>query len=147
LIGKAKMRNWLTAAIILILVIVAGYFVRANVQEKGEITPSAVSQERQIKKVKASVTINPGAESQVLSVQDLEIEEGSSALDATKQVADVETSGEGEMAFVTSIDGKEADQAKKEFWELVINGKSSQVGAGVYKVKSGDEIKWQISKF
>ena len=127
--------------------IVAGYFVSANVQEKGEITPSAVSQENQVKKVKASITINPGSESQVLSVQDFEIEEGSTALEATSQVADVKTSGEGEMAFVTSIDGKEANEAKNEFWELVINGESSQVGAGSYEVKDGDKIEWRISKF
>lgn len=141
------MRNWITVAIIAILVIVAGYFVSGNVQEKGEITSSAVSQENQVKKVKASITINPGSESQVLSVQDLEIEEGSTALEATSQIADVETSGEGEMAFVTSIDGREANEAKNEFWELVVNDEPSQVGAGSYEVRDGDKIEWRVSKF
>ena len=141
------MRNWITIAIIAVLVIVAGYFVSTNVQEKGEITPSAASQEKQTKQIKASITINLGNESQVLSVQDLEVEEGSTALDATNQVAEVETSGEGEMAFVTSIDGRVADASKNEFWELIINGEPSQVGAGSYKVRSGDKIEWQVSTF
>ena len=142
-----KTRKWIIAIVIGILVIAAGYFVSTNVQEKGEITPSAVTHEEQVKKVKASITINPGDDSQVLSVQDLEVKEGSTALEATSQVADIETSGEGEMAFVTSINGRKADEAKKEFWELLINGESSQVGAGSYKVKNGDKIEWRISRF
>jgi hypothetical protein len=144
---ETKMRNWIAAVASVVLVIVAGYFVSTNVQEKGEITPSAVSQKEQVNKLKISVTINPGSGGQVLSVQELEIEKGSTALEVTNQVANVKTSGRGEMAFVTSIDGKEADASKNEFWELVINGESSQVGAGSYEVKSDDKIEWRINKF
>ena len=140
------MRKLIIAALVL-FVIAVGYFVSTNVQEKGKITPTAVSQEKQVKKIKASVTINPGSESQVLSVQDLEVEEGSTALDATNQVAEVETSGEGEMAFVTSIDGKVADVNNNEFWELVINDEPSKVGAGSYEVEDDDKIEWRISQF
>lgn len=72
---------------------------------------------------------------------------GKSALEATQNFAKVEESGSGQNAFVTAIDGKVADSKKHEFWELVINGVSAQVGAGSYIVKSGDSILWKLSTY
>lgn len=75
--------------------------------------------------------------------------EGVSALELLKKVTDgkVVTKGEAENAFVTSIDGRVASDAKREFWALYVNGKLSDVGAGSYIVKNGDKIKWQIDKY
>src|SRR4030043_556683 len=140
-------KNWIVAAVIAVLVVAAGYFVSTNNQQNGKVGPAATTQSEQVKKDKASITINPDENSQVLASRDVEIEEGKTALDLTKKVAKVETKGEGENAFVTSFDGRSADEAQNEFWELVINGESSQVGAGSYKVKNGDKIEWRISKF
>lgn len=140
------MRNWITVAIIAILVIVAGYFVSANVQEKGEITPSAVSHQEEVKRIKVSVTINPGNEAQVLSVQDVGIEEGQTALEVTKKA----TGGKVALdngGLVDSINGVKADKSKKEYWAFYVNGEYAKVGPGEYKVKQGDKIEWQISKF
>jgi len=147
---KNTQTNWVAAIVILIFVAIGGYFLSANVnvQEKGRIDDAAVTHNEQVKKIKASVLINPGGkQSKLLSAQEAVIEEGKTALDLTKKVAKVETKGEGENAFVTSIDGRSADEAQNEFWELVINGESSQVGAGSYKVKNGDKIEWRISRF
>ena len=142
------MRNWIIAAAILVFVAIGGWFLNANTQEKGEITPTAVSQKEEVNKIKASVLINPGGEKkQLLGAQEVEVERGENALELTEEVAKVETSGEGEMAFVTSINGRSADSAKNEFWELLINGESSQVGAGSYEVQDGDKIEWRVSTF
>jgi hypothetical protein len=55
--------------------------------------------------------------------------------------------GKGKDAFITSINGRAADTTKREFWELFVNGLSSNVGAGTYIVKEGDQIEWHINKF
>jgi len=144
---KNSQKNWLVTGVILVLVVLGGYFFSTNIHQKGDIGSAAVSQREQIKKVKASLTINPGGASQVLASQDVEIEEGKTALDLTGQVATVETQGEGKNAFVTAINGRTTNASKKEFWELLINGKSAQVGAGSYKVKNGDKIEWRISTY
>ncbi|MDB5179133.1 MAG: hypothetical protein JWN01_1076 [Patescibacteria group bacterium] len=55
--------------------------------------------------------------------------------------------GEGANAFVTTINGYKADDAKKEYWSLYVNGKVSEVGAGSYVSKAGDQIEWKIEKY
>jgi len=65
---------------------------------------------------------------------------GKTALEATKSSAQIEESGTGENAFVTSINGRLADSNKHEFWELDINGKPAEVGAGSY-------IIWKLSTY
>jgi hypothetical protein len=72
---------------------------------------------------------------------------GKTALEATESTVEVVTNGTGENAFVTSIDGREADAKKREFWEFLINGSQSQVGAGSYIVQNNDQIQWKITNF
>jgi len=46
--------------------------------------------------------------------------------------------------FVTGIDGREADDA--HFWAFYINNEFATEGAGDYKAKEGDEIKWVLTE-
>lgn len=55
-------------------------------------------------------------------------------------------SGEGEMAFVTAIDGVAADPSS-QFWALYVNGEMAQVGAGSLVTETGDEITWKLETF
>lgn len=73
--------------------------------------------------------------------------EGETALAVTRKMVSVEMTGEGEMAFVTSIDGIAAQERQQQFWSLLINGQPSQVGAGSYVVKAGDGITWQLATY
>jgi hypothetical protein len=59
----------------------------------------------------------------------------------------VEMTGEGEMAFVTGINGRVADESKNEFWAFYINDESAQVGAGTYVMEDGDIITWKLETF
>lgn len=74
---------------------------------------------------------------------------GKNVLDATISVTNGNTlsTGSGINAFVTAINGRVADSKKHEFWELIINGKSSDVGAGSAIVKNNDKIEWKISTY
>ncbi|OGK28208.1 hypothetical protein A3C28_03385 [Candidatus Roizmanbacteria bacterium RIFCSPHIGHO2_02_FULL_39_9] len=76
-----------------------------------------------------------------------EIGEGKTALDLLQQTSKVKTKGEKENAYVIEIDGKKADDAKKEFWSLYINGTIAPVGAGSYVLKNGDSIEWKIETY
>lgn len=49
-------------------------------------------------------------------------------------------SGMGEM--VLSIDGIKPDN--KHFWEFLVNGKFSNLGASNYVLKDGDEVEWKL---
>ena len=72
-------------------------------------------------------------------------DENKTALDLLKTGHKVETkefAGIGE--FVESINGVKADN--KHFWEFIVNGKSSNVGASSYEVKDGDKIEWKLSE-
>lgn len=73
---------------------------------------------------------------------------GKTALEATQaSVKEIKVEGTGINAYIISINGKTADTGKNEFWELLINGKPSEVGAGSYIIKAGDKIIWQINTF
>ena len=72
---------------------------------------------------------------------------GKTALETTTNFAKVETTGTGQNAFVTGINGRIADPKKKEFWELDANGAETQVGAGSYIIQKGDSILWKLSTY
>jgi len=72
---------------------------------------------------------------------------GKNALEATESKLKVITSGTGVNAFVTSIDGIEANTNKREFWEFIVNGVQAQVGAGSYIIQNNDQIQWKITNF
>lgn len=48
-------------------------------------------------------------------------------------------------AFINSVNGCTTDTTK-EFWEIMINGKSAEVGMSTYIVKPGDKIDLKISQ-
>ncbi|HEV6953473.1 MAG TPA: DUF4430 domain-containing protein [Promicromonospora sp.] len=58
-----------------------------------------------------------------------------------------ELTGEGENAFVTSINGRTADDAENEFWSLSVDGVPAQVGAGMLDTEDGQEITWTIETY
>jgi hypothetical protein len=72
---------------------------------------------------------------------------GENALNLTKKMENVITEGEGVNAYVTTINGKEAKSANKEFWAFYVNSKQATVGAGSYQLKNGDKIEWKIEKY
>ncbi|RZU63360.1 uncharacterized protein DUF4430 [Zhihengliuella halotolerans] len=60
---------------------------------------------------------------------------------------EAEVSGEGEMAFVTGIDGRAVDADANEFWALYVDGEFAQEGAGTLETEDGQEIEWKLDTF
>ena len=89
-----------------------------------------------------STTPTPTVTESTSDVVSYQGEEGKTALVLLQENAEVEMSGEGEMAFVTSINGVEADSSH-QFWAFYVNGEQAQVGAGSYVTKADDEIEWK----
>jgi len=72
---------------------------------------------------------------------------GTTALEATQRHAKAVSKGNGADAFVIEINGRKANDAKHEFWNLKINGKAATVGAGSYIIRDNDRIEWSIATY
>lgn len=58
---------------------------------------------------------------------------------------EAEVAGEGEMAFVTAIQGRAAEDGE-EFWALSVDGEPAQVGAGALETEDGQQIEWTLEE-
>jgi hypothetical protein len=68
--------------------------------------------------------------------------DGQNALDLLKKHAAVETKHYSFGDQVIAINSTTGNGPK--YWTLYVNGKQSQVGAGVYVTKSSDDITWKL---
>lgn len=123
---------------LILLAIGVGTVYLAGKSAKKELSPTNVQ------KLSVSLTINSGTDTKSFDISGYI---GKTALDATGANAKVETSGTGTNAFVTAIDNRAADSKKHEFWELLVNGKAAEVGAGSYIIQNGDQIQWHINTY
>lgn len=108
-------------------------------------TPTPAIQEMDQSKVTSIEIDIPGKDAEKREIE--QFSPGNTALDLTEAVAQVQTKGQGEQAFVTAINGYVAKTNKKEFWAFYVNGKQAEVGAGTYKPQSGDAIMWKIENY
>jgi len=70
--------------------------------------------------------------------------EGIDALTLLKEKTEVEQDGTG---MVVSINGRKADNEKREFWSFYVNGVQASVGSADYKTKDNDIIDWKIENY
>lgn len=72
-------------------------------------------------------------------------ENSKTALELLEKYAKTEKNGEGEMAYITSING--ITPGENQFWSFYINDKSSELGAGSYITSDSDTIVWKLDSF
>ncbi|MDO8145186.1 DUF4430 domain-containing protein [Isoptericola sp. 178] len=73
-------------------------------------------------------------------------EDGRTALELLLEAdPEAEVTGEGEMAYVTGIQGRTAVEGE-EFWSLSVDGEMAQVGAGALETEDGQEITWTLEE-
>ena len=96
--------------------------------------------------VTSSVTIVTPTSKQktVAAVFSYKGEEGIDALSLLEQQVPVV---QNESGLVTSINGRKADEQKREFWSFYVNGKMAPVGPKEYITKDGDSIEWRIETY
>lgn len=106
--------------------------------------PPRVPNEKTVRDFKANLVINDTVNTFVF---DAEPFVGKSALDATKELTNGKfvMSGDGKEAYISEINGKKIDPAKREFWELFVNGISSKIDPEKYIIQKGDQIEWHIN--
>jgi len=122
--------------ILIVLTVFAGYFFYQN---KSQSTKKSIVQQQNL-----IVYLKLVGQADFIK-QDVSVNK--TALDLTKEKANVKTKGDGVNAYVTEIDGITAQDSKKEYWAFYVNGKMAEVGAGSYKLREGDKIEWKIEKY
>jgi hypothetical protein len=107
---------------------------------------AGIQDDKIVHELTATLTINNGNEIKSFNISQYI---GKTALEATQNMVgkNIEINGEGENAFITSVEGRAADPKKHEFWELLVNGEPSQVGAGSYVIQNNDQITWKINTY
>lgn len=124
---------------LIVIVVLAGIGFFGYQIYQGQSTDNSTNQETS---PTSTSTAELEAAPQTVSYQG---EEGKTALSLLQDKAEVEMTGEGEMAYVTKINGYTAKD--NEFWAFYVNGEQAQVGAGSYVTKTGDNIEWKIETF
>lgn len=71
-------------------------------------------------------------------------EEGKDVLTLLKKSAQIRQDKSG---MVISINGRKADNNKREFWAFYINGEQAQVGPADYQTKQNENIEWKIETY
>ena len=101
-----------------------------------------------------------GAQQTWAAPQQITLKEGSTAADLSEQLfkqaglkADYDPNGSWGWALntITSPFDKDRklgyDSATGAYWQLFVNGRASEVGAGGYTLKDGDSVVWCYSKY
>jgi predicted Holliday junction resolvase-like endonuclease len=122
--------------VLIILIIISGYFFYQN---KLISTKKLVIRQQNI-----NVYLKLFGQTDFIKQN---IDKNTTALSLTKEKAVIKTKGEGVNAYITAINGKVAEDLKKEFWAFYINGKMAEVGAGSYQLKAGDKIEWRLANY
>jgi len=115
-----------------------------NLKQQNQNTP--IQNEKVVQEFKANLVIADEGSNPTFDISQYI---GRTVLEATRSVlnGNIKTTGENEKAFVTNINGRNADTKKHEFWELLVNGKQTEVGAGTLKIQNGDNVVWKISTY
>jgi hypothetical protein len=134
--------------LILLLIIVVGGTGGALLYHfrSGQALPAVRGQQTEAVTEKIYLTVEDGTQKNGYEVN---YRGGMTALEATKLAVaeNMTTKGEGTMAYVTGIAGRNASESKHEFWEFLVNGKQAEVGAGTYIVQKKDIIVWRVSNY
>ncbi len=136
------------AGIIIACILIIGVILlnKYYLSSKDIITQPKSTSQPTIKQITVyqKISISP-EETLVFSKQ--EISAQSTALDLLKQTTKIKANGEGQNAFVVEINGRAADNKKKEYWAFFVNGQPATVGAGSYQLKENDQIEWKIATY
>lgn len=112
-------------------------------------TPKEIEQETdEIEEKVTSVNVTITGVEGVIAQDYIEYEEGMSAYDALKVLAEnygitIKSSGLGQAVYVKGINGlMEFDYGGQSGWKYMVNGSYPSVSAGAYMLKADDQVEW-----
>ena len=85
--------------------------------------------------------------SQKASERDYFAYQGKTGRDALTVLKNLTTIEQDRSGLVISINGRKADNSKKEYWSFFINGQMAQVGPADFKTTDKDFIEWKIQTY
>ncbi len=72
---------------------------------------------------------------------------GRTGVDALTLLEEKGTVEKTSAGFVSAINGRKADEGKREYWSFYVNGKPATVGASEYRTQDTDKIEWKIETY
>ena len=100
---------------------------------------------------KLRLKIVSGEEKQMFEIESSE--KLKTVSDLLKYVADADESfkyksrGSGRTFFITEINGQKNEGARGRNWIYTVNGKLGNKSAGLFEIKAGDEIEWNLKRY
>lgn len=85
--------------------------------------------------------------SQTIPEKDYFAYQGKAGKDALTILRDLTGVEQDRSGLVVSINGRKADNTKKEYWSFFINGKMAQVGPADFQTTDKDFIEWKIQTY
>lgn len=106
------------------------------------VESSVVTSSEKAQTLKVSIVLSEDGKE--FSNAELEVKEGSTVMEALQEKYDVVE----DKGFITTIDGKEQNvDGNNKWWMYTVNGEMANVGAAEYKLKDGDKVEFDLSKY
>ena len=110
--------------------------------------PQQVEPPKQETPVKQTVSVQVIGVNSTMMQGNIEVNSSSTAYSVLRELAkqngkSISTKGFGSTVYVSGIDGlKEFDHGPSSGWMYKVNGTPSNIGAGAYRLKAGDQVIW-----
>lgn len=93
--------------------------------------------------VPISVTISEDEGEEVISEEDMDVEEGDILMDVMEEHYDIEE----EDGFINSIEGVAPEEEEEKAWMYSVNDEMAEVGAAEYEVEADDDIVFDLQNY
>jgi len=137
------MKKTLLNLLAVIIVLTMGACGNQDQTEQKQAPEKQVSQSAEQKDKTVSIQIKN--EKKLVTEKDIKIKEDEILMDLLKDNFSVKE----EKGFITSIEGihPKKGEENKYGWVYYVNGKMPNVGAADYKLKAGDEVRFEYQKY
>ncbi len=131
------------AALLLVVLGVSSALAISEVRAQSPTQPTVMD--------KLRLKIVSGEEKQMFEIESSE--KLKTVSDLLKHVAEANESfkyksrGSGRTFFITEINGQKNEGARGRNWIYTVNGKLGNKSAGLFEIKAGDEIEWNLKRY
>ncbi|KHF39411.1 DUF4430 domain-containing protein [Halalkalibacter okhensis] len=132
------MRLWFSILFAVMLTLTGCGANNETVEEPVQDESSEEGQEEGLEELSATVVLSEEDHENILSEDTVTFEQGQTLMEVMDENYEITTAYEG--AFISGINGIEADDETSSYWLYTINGEEALVGATEYELEHGDLI-------